>query len=84
MNDIDISHHPPLQDSQQLSDGQINSFQTPNPMITITMVTPPTDSPYANLGDIEEVDLLSFSYQIAAGMVRDSSGGAWWGLGLMG
>ena len=30
---------------------------------------PPVDSPYAVLGNIEEVDLTSFAYQIASGMV---------------
>ena len=30
---------------------------------------PPVDSPYAVLGQIEEVDLTSFAYQIASGMV---------------
>lgn len=30
---------------------------------------PPVDSPYAVLGHIEEVDLTSFAYQIASGMV---------------
>jgi hypothetical protein len=30
---------------------------------------PPPDSPYAILGNIEEVDLTSFAYQIASGMV---------------
>lgn len=32
-------------------------------------LVPPEESPYAALGDIEEVDLTSFAYQIASGMV---------------
>ena len=29
----------------------------------------PEESPYATLGDVEPVNLVSFAYQIAAGMV---------------
>ena len=34
------------------------------------VITPEFDSPYADLGDIEPLNLLSFAYQIASGMVR--------------
>ena len=33
---------------------------------------PPPESPYAVLGNIEEVDLTSFAYQIASGMVGNT------------
>ena len=36
---------------------------------TYDHLAPPAESPYAALGDIEEVDLTSFAYQIASGMV---------------
>ena len=35
-------------------------------------LAPPAKSPYAALGDIEEVDLTSFAYQIASGMVGNT------------
>ena len=34
-------------------------------------VTPPPDSPYADLGEVEPVNLISFAYQIASGMVME-------------
>lgn len=33
-------------------------------------VVPSPDSPYAALGEVEPVSLISFAYQIATGMVR--------------
>ena len=35
----------------------------------VSVVSMPEESPYANLGDVEPVNLISFAYQIAAGMV---------------
>lgn len=37
------------------------------PMSSVAM---PEESPYATLGDVEPVNLISFAYQIAAGMVN--------------
>ena len=34
------------------------------------MVTMPEESPYVHLGTVEPVNLISFAYQIAAGMVN--------------
>ena len=34
-------------------------------------VTPAPDSPYADLGEVEPVNLISFAYQIASGMVME-------------
>lgn len=33
------------------------------------LVVPHPDSPYASLGEVEPVNLISFAYQIASGMV---------------
>lgn len=33
-------------------------------------LVPSPDSPYAALGEVEPVNLISFAYQIASGMVR--------------
>lgn len=35
----------------------------------VSVVTMPEESPYVNLGDVQPVNLLQFSHQIAAGMV---------------
>lgn len=40
-------------------------MQKPLPSVAM-----PEESPYANLGDVEPVNLISFAYQIAAGMVN--------------
>ena len=45
----------------------INSGQTYNS--SLLCVTPRNDSPYAKLGQVEAVDLISFAHQIASGMV---------------
>ena len=34
-------------------------------------VTPPPDSLYADLGEVEPVNLISFAYQIAPGMIME-------------
>ena len=36
----------------------------------VSAVSMPEESPYATLGDVEPVNLVSFAYQIAAGMVH--------------
>lgn len=41
---------------------------------TGTVVSIP-DGPYAELGEIDSVNLLSFAYQIASGMVRERERG---------
>ena len=40
------------------------------PQKPVSVVAMPEESPYASLGEVEPVNLVSFAYQIAAGMVR--------------
>ena len=37
----------------------------------VSAVSLPEESPYATLGDVEPVNLVSFAHQIAAGMVNN-------------
>ena len=41
------------------------------PQKPVSAVSMPEESPYATLGDVEPVNLVSFAHQIAAGMVNN-------------
>ena len=60
--------HPPAKHTYSDYD-HLEEVPATNAFSVYDRLEPPVDSPYAVLGNIEEVDLTSFAYQIASGMV---------------
>ena len=60
--------HPPTKHTYSDYD-HLEEVPAKNAFTAYDYLEPPVDSPYAVLGNIEEVDLTSFAYQIASGMV---------------
>ena len=72
----EILDHPPVKhtysDYDHLDEEKVQLTTATNSKGVFSVydhLEPPADSPYAVLGNIEEVDLTSFAYQIASGMV---------------
>ena len=65
--------HPPVKhtysDYDHLDEQPVPADKSGAAFSVYDRLEPPPDSPYAVLGNIEEVDLTSFAYQIASGMV---------------
>ena len=67
---IAIEIHPPPSESSFPDYDHLEPPAKDSGSFTVyDRLEPPVDSPYAVLGNIEEVDLTSFAYQIASGMV---------------
>ena len=65
----EISEIQPAINHTYSNDNHLDSDLTRGSFTAYDHLEPPYDSPYAVLGNIEEVDLTSFAYQIASGMV---------------
>ena len=60
---------PPKEKSFSAYDRLESTPPKENSFAVYDHLAPPSESPYADLGVIKEVDLTSFAYQIASGMV---------------
>ena len=65
----EISEIQPATHHIYTNDNHFDGDPTRSSFTVYDHLEPPCDSPYAVLGNIEEVDLTSFAYQIASGMV---------------